>query len=412
MPYMGFLVLTMMLAGYGTYIGHVIDVEPYRIKGQPLGISIPILLFPIAVALWLIYRGRRSQNLLVNLFLVGLTVSWVVHSLIASTHNDMITHTVWLFIPVVLMVLFKTPTGAEGWQALLLIAWFAVVILVLTRVMEILNIVPMFSIPDVAATQWEKQNYWLPLSGYLGLDGRWPGPFGFNSKTGFVSVFLVVMGAARWSKSSWVFVIVGGLGIVLTGGRGVYLSLLSGLLVLVLMSRRGPLARISVTARAAAGVGLVLVAGLLFFFSPLGTTGRIGDNGIWNSFLDLWRTSIWTGVGQQGIWNSVGRAHDAMDGHSLYVQEISKYGILGFTFQYLVLAVGVVVVVIAAIKGWSGPLAILVIYFVAGVTDLLHDGWSTHSMYTLMVILCVVSSGAFIQERRDPVPSEVNATLT
>lgn len=73
----------------------------------------------------------------------------------------------------------------------------------------------------------------LPLSGYLGLEGRWPGPFGYNSKTGFISTLLILIGLARWSMSRVIFIVVGVLRVLLTGGRGSALALAARLFVLV-----------------------------------------------------------------------------------------------------------------------------------------------------------------------------------
>lgn len=400
LPYVGSIVVTVMLAGYATYLSQVSDAFQVTFKGQAMGIVIPFVAFPITVVLWLLYRGGPTHSRWVAAFLIGLSASWIIHRALMWLHGDLTTHHMLLFIPVVLMLLTKCPDSRDAWAALFLLAWLATIILVVTRSLEILGSLPMFDIPDKLATEWEKQNYWLPFSGYLGLDGRWPGPFGFNSKTGFVSVFLVVFGAARWTRSSWVFVTVGALGMVLTGGRGVYLAVLAGLVVLAFFAHRGPVARIPMAVRVGIAGALVFIAALAFYLSPISTTGRIGENGIWNSFLDLWRTSVWTGVGQTGIWASEGRAHDAMDAHSMYVQELAKFGVIGFVAMFAVLALGAGVAMSAAIRGWTGPLALLAIYFVAGVTDLLHDGWWAHSMYTMMVILSVLAAGGWLAEKR------------
>jgi hypothetical protein len=411
-PYVGSLVVTAMAAGYATYLAHVIDLQHLDVKGQALGIVIPIIAFPITLVLWILYRGRRSTNRWVEVFLIGLAIAWVLHQWLSMFHGDLYTHTVWLYLPVVIMLIVKTPNSAEAWRALFILAWIAVFILVFTRFMEIIGAIPMFNIPDLWATEWEKTQYWLPFSGYFGLNGRWPGPFGFNSMTGFVSAFLVVFGVARWTKSSWVFVVVGVLGVMLTGGRAPYLSLFAGLLVLALLANRGPVARIPMAARATAGAIAVLLAGLAMFFSPLSTTGRIGENGIWNSFLDLWRTSPWLGVGQVGIWDAPGRAGEAMDAHSVYIQELAEYGIAGFTVQYLVLGLGITIAVIAAFRGFPGPFAVIVVYLVSSMTAVMNDGWASHSMYTVMVILSVIAAGAWLSERKPQPVAEVSELET
>jgi hypothetical protein len=406
LPYVGSLVITCMVSGYAAYLNQVLDLQDLlEVKGQALGISVPILCFPITLVLWLIYQGRRSVSRWVEAFLIGLVLAWLFHQWLSMFHGDLYTHTVWLYVPLVIMLILKTPNSAEAWKALFVLAWIAALILVLTRLMEIGGAVPMFNIPDLQATEWEKTQYWLPFSGYFGLNGRWPGPFGFNSMTGYVSAFLIVFGLARWSKSSWAFVIVGALGVVLTGGRAPYLSVFAGLLVLALLANRGPIARIPMTMRATVGAVAVLVAGLAMFFSPLSTTGRIGENGIWNSFLDLWKTSPWLGVGQTGIWDAPGRAGEAMDAHSVYIQELAEYGIAGFTVQYLVLGLGIAIAIVAAVRGFPGPFAVIVVYLVSSMTAVMNDGWASHSMYTVMFILSVIAAGAWLSEKKvEPAP--------
>jgi hypothetical protein len=47
----------------------------------------------------------------------------------------------------------------------------------------------------------------------------------------------------------------------------------------------------------------------------------------------------------------------------------------------------------------------MVAYLIAGVTNLLHDGWMAHSTYTLMVIAAVLSAaGGIRRQKPDPSP--------
>ena len=178
---------------------------------------------------------------------------------------------------------------------------------------------------------------------------------------------------------------------MLTGGRGPYLALVTGLGVLVLFSPRIPvLNRIPAWLRGASvAVGAVGLAGYFAFFTSAGVTGR-GE--IWAGFLDVWQTSPLFGAGQATIWNTGGIVGAAMDAHSLYIQELTEYGLVGITVQYAPVVLGLVLSLVAAARGWPGPLAIVTAYLLAGVTNLLHDGWMTHSTYTLMIVAAVLSA--------------------
>lgn len=383
-----------MIGAYGNYLAPLATESGVTIKGQSLGIVIPIVMFPIALILWLQYRGRPSRSTWLQVFLGGLVVAWCIHFTITRFHNDMYVHTIWLFIPIVLMISLKTPSSVDAWQALVALAWSAAIIMVLTRALEMANVIPQWFYPTPDQAQWEINHYWLPFAGHFGIASRWPGPFGFNSKTGFVAVFLVITALARWQRiSSPVFLTIGVLGMLLTGGRGVYISALAGILVLLLFSQRSFTSRIPPAIRIGILVLAVSLVAFKFAFSPTATTGRIGEDGIWNSFLDLWRTSPVIGVGLSGIWKAPGRAGEAMDAHSIFVQEVAQFGLLGFVSQYAVLTVGILISLRSALKNWSGPLAVLAIYLIAGTTDLLHNGWQQASMHVLIVVLAVLSAG-------------------
>ena len=272
-------------------------------------------------------------------------------------------------------------------------------ILVATRLLEVFDLVPVYPI-----AQWiidlEKETYWLPVSEALGVDGRWPGPFGFNSKTGFISTLLVLIGVARWSPSSLAFVPIGLLGILLTGGRGAALALAAGLLVLVVFAQRGPVSRVPLVARATIGAASVVAFGLYFFLSPTATTGRLGDGGIWQDFTDLWATSPWLGVGQTGILADP-RTAGTMEAHNLYIQELTRSGVVGFAFQFTVIGLGLALAAIAAYRGLAWPLALLTAYYVASMTEVFQDGWLTHSTYSLLIILCVTASAQWLSDRAE-----------
>ena len=398
LPYVGSLVVTAMLAGYANYLSPLVFPDGFTIKGQSLAIVIPFVLFPVTLVLWLVYRGHRSRSVWVQWFLIAMSVAWLVHMAIARYHGDQHTHLVWLYVPILALLLFKAPSSDEAWAALILLGWLAVVILILTKVLESMGAIPVFHV-DQGILDWEKGRYWLPLDGHFGFNGRWPGPFGFNSKTGFVSVFLILLGFAKWTRSSWVFIPVGVLGILATGGRGSLLSLLTGVAVLCVFAVSGPIARIPLWLRMSAGAAAVLLLGYVFLASPTSTTGRTGPGGIWTAFVAQWQSAPVFGVGQSGLSTAGGQVAISMEAHSLYIQELAKFGIVGFAVQYLAIGIGLVVLAIAAYRGLSGPLAIVAAFFMASVTEIFHDGWQEHSSYGFMVILSVLTAGAWLLER-------------
>lgn len=399
-PYLSVLIASVMLGGYGNYLAPLAIDGGISIKGQSLGIFLPILLFPVAFVCWLIYDGHRTTSHWLQWFLGGLIGAWFVHFALTRFHGDMYVHTVWLFVPVILMIFLKTPSYDEAWNALIVLAWFALAFLVLTRTLELLGVIPQWFYPTPGEALWEREHYWLPFAGHFDVASRWPGPFGFNSKTGFVSVTICVIALARWRRiASPMLIVVGVIGILLTGGRGVYLSLAAGVMVLLLFSRWRLLNRIPVSARLVVLAVAVCFLGYRFASSATATTGRIGDNGIWGSFLDLWRSSPLTGVGLSGIWDAPGRAGEAMDAHSIFIQELAQFGLIGLVTQFTVIAFGLFICLMSAARQWAGPLAIVTVYLVAGATDLLHSSWQLHSLHTLLIILATTSAASWLNHQ-------------
>ena len=394
-PYVGSLILTVMAAGWGNYLSPLIWPEGFTIRGQALAIVIPIILFPVSLLLWLIYNGKRVESPWATAFLIGLAISWVVHMLIIRYHGDQYPHVVWLFIPILIMFFLKAPSPEECWTGIMIFGWAAAVIIVLTRALEMASSIPVFRI-DPAIIEWEKERYWLPVSDLLGINGRWPGPFGYNSKTGFIGALLVLIAVARWSRSSWFLLPIGSLVVLATASRGSFLALSAGVAVLVVFATRGPLSRIPISIRTAAFSIIVVLVGLTFLRNPTGTTGRSGPDGIWSNFLDLWRTSPWLGVGQVGILADPD-AGISMEAHNLFIQHLTRFGSLGLVIQYIVIGLAIILMIVAAYRGLSWPLVIASTYYVASLTEVFQDGWMQHTIYSLLLVLSTIAGAAYVK---------------
>jgi len=163
----------------------------------------------------------------------------------------------------------------------------------------------------------------------------------------------------------------------------------------------GPLSRVSRRLRVIVGT-LALAGGAWFMYSwRAGLTGR---ERIWPAFLELWHTSPWLGVGGSGIAVSAGISDSSREitqffghAHSLYIDELVRYGVLGFVTQFAALAIGVVIAAMAAGRGRPGPLGVLVAYFVTGITEP-RNFWISPTVTGFLVILMVVTAAASLQE--------------
>jgi hypothetical protein len=374
--------------------------------GQSPGIYLPFLLFPLSFILWLLCRNYGVRNVWLSVFLGGLAVSWCIQYLLIRIHGDLYIHSVWLFLPVVAMIWWKPPTWSSAWNVLRVLAVSAVLVMAITFALEKFDLIPQFLAEGSTASAFESENYWLPLMDIMQLDGRWHGPFGYASKTAFISAFVLLVGLVDKGWGRWFLVVAGTLGLLLTGSRGAYLALAAGIGVLLLFARFGPVGRISIWLRLSLGaVGFVLVSFLLYTQGALGLTGR---EPLWSGFLNIWRESIWLGVGQSGIASSPRIVEwmdpSWMDAHSIYVQELTKSGVVGFASVFTVIAIGFIVALIAAIRGFSLPLAIITVYLVAGMTDLLNNGWVHFSIPNLLILMSVLGAASYLSREANSRP--------
>ena len=397
-PYLALLMTALMAAAWANYLADRGDPAGFSVKGQAPGIYLPILAFPIVILAWLLYRAAHARDIWITVFLALLLVAWPVHVVIALSHGDQLAHTVWIYGPLLLMILIKPPSPTDALAVVMWFAWVAGGILIVTRLLEMLGVVPVFAL-DPEIIEWERGQYWMPLNDLLGFEGRWPGPFGFNSKTGFVGALLVIIALARWRPRNAILLLIGVVTLLVTASRGSLLAAACGLGVLATFTRWGWLGRIPVWVRLAAASAGALIVALWVLRSPTGLTGR--NSWIWPAFIDLWQTSPWIGVGQVGILADP-EASVPMEAHNLYLQELTRFGIVGLIVQYLPLILGLGLAVVAAWRGRVWPLAILVSFGVASLTEVFMDGWLMPSTYVLLLILAVAAT----RERRaqEPVP--------
>jgi hypothetical protein len=384
-PYLSVLAVVLVL---GRFIGYL-SPQAVLLKGQSPSIVLIFAAFGLSAVLWFLVKDRPRARGPFAWFLIAMSVAWVAHLLVSLLHGDLFNHTAWLYVPILLMIFFKPPKVTEGWVALQALGWATALALVVTRLLEILGAIPIMYVP-----QWiidlEKGIYWLPLSGYLGLDGRWPGPFGHNGTTAMMGALLVVLAFARWSKSSWVFLVVGVLTLLLTGGRASVGASVLGIAVVAIFATRGPLSKVPLWLRIIGGCVFVVVAAFAMLSGDAGSSGR---QGFWPAFLELWQTSIWVGVGGTGIAVSGGITQEYEHAHNMYIDELARYGIFGFVTQFLALGIGIFILFKAALRGLAGPLALVAAFAVTALTEPRND-WVHPSVTGFMLILAVAVAGA------------------
>jgi len=388
--YVSILAVGVVLERYANYLWF----EQPIIWGQPSNVITMYVFFGMAGALWLLTPRQRPAAGLLRIFLLTMAIAWVVHWALYRFHGDAMNYTAALYVPILLMLLLKPPSLSEAKAAVLAFAWTTSTVLVLTRVLEMLGILSIRAQPE-GIINFDEERYFLPLNDLMGIDGRWAGPFGHNGDTAMMGALLIVIAVAFWGRSSWTFLIVGGLALVLTNGRASIGAAAAGVVLLVMFSRSPRLQRVPRALRIGTGTAVLLAGALVMFARPAGLTGR---DKIWPAFLELWSQSPLLGVGGAGIANGNDVAQFYGHAHSLYIDELARWGLVGFVTQFAAIGIGVFIAARAAGFGFPGPLAIIVTYLVTGITEP-RNNWIVPSATGFLLILMVLAAAAYLHGR-------------
>ncbi len=400
--YLSILPAGVVLAQYASYLG---QGEPV-FKGQSAAIVLFFVVFGLAFLFWLGIENRVKASGLLSGFLILMSIAWFVHLLLYRIHGDAFNYTALLYFPILAMIWLKPPELREAWTAILAFAWTVAGVLVLTKILEILGVIARKT-QNFDIIIFDEENYFLPLNDMLGIDGRWPGPFGHNGDTAMMGALLIIIAVAYWTWASWVFIAVGTFTLLITGGRASIGATIAGIIVVVVFTKHGRITRIPPAIRIWGGLAAMIFGAVFMYSRSAGVTGR---DSFWPAFLELWESSPFVGVGTSGISVSGGITERYGHAHSLYIDELARYGLLGFVTQFGAIALGVVIAFLAAKRGVAGPLAILTAYLVTGVTEP-RNQWISPSVTGMLLILVVVTAGSALHSKRDETIANKNTSM-
>ena len=402
-PYLFALVITVVGSAYAQYLWQYVWPGIPLLKAQPPGVYLGLLGAGVTFLLWVPAPRRRAQGPLANSFLVILMALWVIVLALSIVHEDLFNHGVWVYPVIVAMLWLKWPTSDEARSSLVMSGWLLAGILAGTRLLELLGLIPMATVSE-GMTRYERTHYWLPLSGWLGPEGRWPGPLGHNANTGSMGAYLVVLGVALRRRYGIVFVLVGTLTLFLTMSRGSMIAAIVGLVIVLLLGDYPWTRRFKRKHLIATVLGLCVAAfGAALLVAP-NLTGRTSS--YWPMFLDLWRSSPWTGVGITGIAAGPEFIRES-NGHNLLIDALAKYGIVAALLVGALLVVALTAAVKAASRLVIVPLGLISTFLVIGATESDFD-WITTSTPWLFLVLAVAMATAAVETPaapRDPLES-------
>ena len=383
--YLGVLAVGVVLERYVNYLWFEIPV----VFGQPANVLSGFVYFLVATAIWLVLQPRARAYGWLSAFLILMAIAWLIHLALYRYHGDAFNYTALLYVPILFLIWWKPPTKSEAWTGISVFAWTVSIVLVGTRALESTGFLDVRNQTD-ALIAFDTERYFLPLNALLGIEGRWPGPFGHNGDTAMMGALLIVIAIARWSRSSWVFLLVGVTTLVVTSGRASIGAAAAGLLI-IFMFRTGTFLWLTRSVRILIGVVALALGAWGLVNQPAGLTGR---NTIWPAFFELWQESPWIGVGGTGINQGNTWTITFQHAHNMYLNDLTREGLLGAGIQYAAVVLGVIIAVRVAWWGAPGSLAVIVTYLITGITEP-RNPWIAPSATGFLFILMVVYASTF-----------------
>lgn len=383
-PYLLFIGIGALLARWSPYFVR----DEFTVKDQPPSVLLTYLFFGIAIVANLLYKpqAKAGKNLRLILALFGLY--WASQFVLTLFHGDGYNFTAFLLPVALIMIWLKPPSRKDSLSTITILGLILLLILTATYILEVTNTVNPLPTP-VGLNNWESERYWLPLDGFLGVDGRWVGPFGHNTRAAMAATFVTVIGFSKLTRVSWLLIPGGVYFLLISGVRAGFLATLAALAVVILFSNFRPIRSLSLWTKIAFLLAGVAFIALLFARSGAGTTGR---DTIWLAFLELFPEGPTFGVGQTGMLTGGDITRASMDAHNLFLDPLIRYGLFGFAIFVMLMAVMTYQSLRAAKFQVVSPAAILTAYVVASMTDIQND-W-LHTGYQLTFVLLAITMAA------------------
>jgi len=405
-PYLTTFVTAVIVSALSQYTWQYVWRDFPMPFGQLPGVWVAFLISGVAFALWVLYQGGQSRPKSLRAFIFLILITWLAAFLLARYHSDAFTYAFMLLPLALIAIALKPPTALETYRSILWAAWFIAVTFVLVLALEIFEIIPGVDVGG-ALLDFEQSNYWLPLAGILGIDGRWAGPLGHNAMTGNAAAMILIIGVAHKSRGRWFLIVTAAIVLLATASRTSQIAALGALAIMVLTSswlsrqralRNGVIAILTLAA---------ITVGLLLLRQSPNLTGRTG---MWQYAINTWQDYPLLGVGALGRLEPGPRGSEAFNMHNLVLDALLKGGI--------VMAISVTAVLLFAIwivwrarPGEFKPLAIgmLATYLIVGMVQS-DQWWLEISLPLLWLVLAVLlASTSHSSNKEKPKESETSA---
>lgn len=363
------------------------------------------------VVFWWVYRPQAAPPPLFRSFLLLMALLWCVDVYRQMVSGEDVSAPL-VAPPILLAMLWTKPPDFRGARAAVdAVAWIFMGAVVVSVALEAADVVGSWY--DLLRAQAElaqldtgeaagatdlpppgaqdRAYYWLPFSSVLGLDGRWAGPFFHPNHAGPVGAFLVVLGTCRTGVLRWSAIGVGIAALLLTSSRTSLLAAVAGCAV---VASAWWLRRDSRLSGWAKGAVIVLPASLAAIAVVGDNWGFTGRTEIWPTYVDLWMESPLLGIPDLRI----AQAADAgvlptwaMTAHSLLLDSLVRFGILGTLVVLAALAVASVSAVRSAVRGAYLSIGLMAVILTCGITEALVF-WRAFATSTILLVVAVIAS--------------------
>ena len=383
-PYLSALLLTVVVSQFAQYLWPTTAI----FKSHNPGVVIDFVGFGIAVLLWWCYRPNDSWPPEFAWLIGAWAALWAVTIGLSVFHGDLFNVTAILVLPSLAMIWLKKPSLPAIFAAGDL---FAVCLIAIAVASQLLDLV------DIKALHYEGWNRWPLLTEITGPIGRWEGPFGNVNYAGPIGVFLVVFGLLRRSWRRALFVVAGAVIILISDSRSAVFACAVGIAVLIAVAPRlGHLLTPTWLRIAAPTAVAVAFTGYIVAIDP---TLNLRTP-VWETFLSQWMASPITGVGATGIQAAIndGSLQSwANHGHSLVIDPLTRYGIIGLLAVAAVVVVTGIISSKAARTGFAAPVVLSATFVAGGISEDLVD-WRYLGVQAVPFLLAGLIGAAWLAE--------------
>ncbi len=366
---------TIILASYAQYLRRYDFPFLQDIKAQPAGVYVVLFGFALSVIFWIRLPFNFPKTLKSKLFFFALIGSWASSIAVAIIHENLFTHSVWLYGLVLILVFMKMPTVEILCSTIYFAAWLLAGVLIVTLSLEIFGVIEVAKIPT-GLIDFELTNYWLPLKGWLGPDFRWPGPMGHNAETGLTGAFLVVIGFNHKHVGGVFLGLIGITTLLLTSSRVSMIVVVVGVAIIFALGDNAMTRRLTLKVRLLVLISVGVVAGIVAYRASPNLTGRLE---FWQAYLAEWSSSPFIGVALSALATKEGAiAISNGSAHNLLIDALSKSGIFVAIFVLAVMVIALLIVVPVALKGNPLPFALTAVFLINGISQA-DQSWTTPS---------------------------------